>query len=629
MSQDLTDRYNRFQANAVNDIVSDFTIKPAGRFLLVIPTGGGKTFTAVKAVNRLFATGLLNATHDRVLWTAHRNYLLDQAKETFEKYAAHKQPETSIVSRIDFEMVGKTKAYLHGKSGVKLVVIDEAHHGAANSYQAIFEKSSVGVLGLTATPSRHDGKPLEFERESFSIGFPDLIELGLVLRPKVVQVDGSDFDFSTFDQDDLEQLNTISRNTKIINAILKGKEDFKKVVIYVGTKTHAKSLWHQLRESALAGLYDSIAYVLGNVNSRDEDRNTFLEKERNFERAILINVDVLTEGYDDPTVNTIVMARPTNSKLVYMQAMGRAVRRDPANDSKTAYLLEVVDSLPNIRYRIDNRWLYAEISDALEPAVEDREYSSASAFQSLLNSVYDDYKVPQEFRLRPEFDERQRYALLLFKVFLGPTNYCHIPIVVDRNNRLQVSNFFNYMSARIPYFLQKKVNTNAAYGMAPIDGIEILSNSKNQRRIFEAMENSISDQPTPTSMRPWITYFSLSYRPAVEAFSDDVKKFLDDMVNADTIRELLTTAGFPQNSYLVRFPLPVGSFLGRIVTSEEYEQIQGLVRQFEHIRATKISEDHRPYVISIGDQPSLPVEQSLMPSLTTIVRYQIHYATKI
>jgi superfamily II DNA or RNA helicase len=629
MSQDLTERYNRFQANAVNDIASDFTKKPTGRFLLVIPTGGGKTFTAVKAINRLFETGLLNATHDRVLWTAHRNYLLDQAKETFEKYAEYKQSETSIVSRIDFEMVGKTKAYLSGNTGVKLVVIDEAHHGAANSYQAIFEKSSVGVLGLTATPTRHDGKPLDFERESFSIGFPDLIELGLVLRPKVVRVDGSDFDFSTFDQDDLEQLNTIARNTKIINAILKGKDDFKKVVIYVGTKTHAKSLWHQIRESALVGLYDSIAYILGNVNSRNEDRDTFLEKERNFARAILINVDVLTEGYDDPTVNTIVMARPTNSKLVYMQAMGRAVRRDHANDSKVAYLLEVVDSLPNIRYRIDNRWLYAEISDALEPAVEDREYSSASEFQALLNSVYDDYKVPQEFRLLPEFDERQRYALLLFKVFLGTTSYCHIPIVVDRDNRLQVSNFFNYMSARIPYFVQKKINTSAAYNMAPIDGIEILSTAKNQRRIFEAMENSISDQPTATSMHPWITYFSLSYRPAVDAFNDDVKKFLDDMVNADAIREHLTTAGFPQNSYLVRFPLPVGSFLGRIVTSEEYEQIQGLVNQFENIRATKVSEDHRPYVISIGDQPSLPVEQSLMPSLTTIVRYQIHYATKI
>jgi superfamily II DNA or RNA helicase len=629
MSQDLTDRYNRFQANAVDDIESDFAEKPTGRFLLVIPTGGGKTFTAVKAVNRLFSNGLLDASQDRVLWTAHRNYLLEQAKETFEKYSENKPPETSIVSKIDFEMVGKTKAYLSRNRNVKLVVIDEAHHGAANSYQAIFEKTSVGVLGLTATPTRHDGKPLDFERESFSIGFPDLIELGVVLRPKVVQVDGGDFDFSTFDQDDLEQLNTAARNAKIINAILEGKDDFQKVVIYVGTKTHAKSLWQQLRESALADYFDSISYILGNENSRKEDRDTFLDKERNFHRAILINVDVLTEGYDDPAVNTIVMARPTNSKLVYMQAMGRAVRRDPANDSKAAYVLEVVDSLPNIRYRIDNRWLYAEISDALEPAVEDREYCSATAFQSLLNTVYEDYNVPQELRLLPEFDERQRYALLLFKVFLGPTSYCHIPIVSDRNNRLQVSNFFNYMSARIPYFVQKKINTSAVYSMAPIDGIEILSTAKNQRRIFEAMENSISDQPTPTSMRPWITYFSLSYRPPVEAFSDEVKAFLEDMVNGSAIREQLTTAGFPPNSYLVRFPLPVGSFLGRIVTFEEYTRIQELVNQFENIKATRISEDHRPYVTSIVDQPSLPVEQSLMPSLTTIVRYQIQYATKI
>jgi hypothetical protein len=121
----------------------------------------------------------------------------------------------------------------------------------------------------------------------------------------------------------------------------------------------------------------------------------------------------------------------------------------------------------------------------------------------------------------------------------------------------------------------------------------------------------------------------LSYRPTVEAFSPDVKYFLEDMVNAAAIREQLTTAGFSPNSFFVRFPLPLGSFLGRIVTSEEFTQIQGLVDQFENVRQTKVSEDHRPYVNSIGDQPSLPVEQSLMPSLTTIVRDQIHYATKI
>lgn len=629
MSQDLTDRYNRFQANAVNDIESDFAEKPTGRFLLVIPTGGGKTFTAVKAVNRLFSKGLLNASQDRVLWTAHRNYLLEQAKETFEKYAESQPPETSIVSKIDFEMVGKTKVYLSGNTNVKLVVIDEAHHGAANSYQAIFEKTSVGVLGLTATPTRHDGKPLEFERESFSIGFPDLIELGVILRPTVVQIEGGNFDISTFDLDDLEQLNTATRNARIISALLYGNNDFKKVVIYVGTKSHAKTLWKQLRESELVSCYESISYITGDGNSRNEERTDFLAKERGFSRAILINVDVLTEGYDDPSVNTVVMARPTNSKLVYMQAMGRAVRRDPENDAKRAYVLEVVDSLPNIRYRIDNRWLYAEISDALEPAVEDREYSSAEDFTSTLHSIFEEYNVTSDLRVVPQFDDKQRYGLLLFKVYLGPTSHCHIPVLINRDNRIQVSNFFNYMSARIPYFVQKKINTAAAYSMAPIDGIEILTVPQHQRRIFEAMENSISEQPTPSSMRPWITYFSLSYRPAVESFSIEVREFLQDMVNADAIRQQLTLACFSPDSYLVRFPLPVGSFLGRVVTSDEFVQIETLVRKFESVRATKVAEDHRPYVTAIVDQPSLPVEQSLISSLTTIVRYNIKFATKI
>ena len=106
-----------------------------------------------------------------------------------------------------------------------------------------------------------------------------------------------------------------------------------------------------------------------------------------------MNVDVLTEGYDDPSVNTIVMARPTRSKLVYMQAMGRAIRHDPNNDAKTAYVIEIEDTLPNIRYRIDNRWLYAEISDALEPAVEDREYADVNGLNELLKGIYEQYGV--------------------------------------------------------------------------------------------------------------------------------------------------------------------------------------------------------------------------------------------
>ena len=74
--ESYTERFDRFQKNAVDAIKSDFKENLNGRFLLVIPTGGGKTFTAVKSVNALFEDGTLNPKQDRVVWVAHRQELL-------------------------------------------------------------------------------------------------------------------------------------------------------------------------------------------------------------------------------------------------------------------------------------------------------------------------------------------------------------------------------------------------------------------------------------------------------------------------------------------------------------------------------------------------------------------------
>ena len=99
-------------------------------------------------------------------------------------------------------------------------------------------------------------------------------------------------------------------------------------------------------------------------------------------KSILINIEVLAEGYDDPTIDTVVMACPMKSTLKYMQAAGRAIRRDKDNDNKKAYIVPVEDNLPNIRYRFDNRWLYSDISDALEPEVIDETYSDKTTFKN-------------------------------------------------------------------------------------------------------------------------------------------------------------------------------------------------------------------------------------------------------
>jgi superfamily II DNA or RNA helicase len=89
----------------------------------------------------------------------------------------------------------------------------------------------------------------------------------------------------------------------------------------------------------LPELYTSVSWVFGGAkeNSRGLDRDVFFRQEKERKRSILINVDLLTEGYDDPAVNTVVMAAPCKSKLYCFQVVGRAVRRDPQNPEKQTH----------------------------------------------------------------------------------------------------------------------------------------------------------------------------------------------------------------------------------------------------------------------------------------------------
>lgn len=161
---------------------------------------------------------------------------------------------------------------------------------------------------------------------------------------------------------------------------------------------------------------------------------------------------MLTEGYDDPTVNTVVMAAPTRSKLIYMQAIGRCIRVDKENALKKAFIVEVEDDLPNIRYRINNRWLFSEISDSLEPAVEDRVFSSGEEFKCVIGEILSKYNIKRDGLVIPKWDKTMRYSLLLFRYYVGKGEYHHLPIFIDGHNRSAVSNWFNFLSERLPNY---------------------------------------------------------------------------------------------------------------------------------------------------------------------------------
>ncbi len=630
---DIQERYDSFQKDAVRAIANDFEKKLNGRYLLVIPTGGGKTITAVKAICQLYADNVLDSSSDKVLWTAHRQELLNQAEEAFIKIIDSTSAPISLDNNIRIEMISVAPKALQDES-VKLAVIDEAHHGAASSYQPLFKKSSIGLLGLTATPSRHDGAPLEFDRESFSIGFPDLVKKGIILRPDVRTVEGGQYDFGGFSDDDLEALNNKERNERIVRHLAEKKDEYNKIIIYVGTKAHAKQLYKVLKGTSFADGYDSISYIIGGENSRNQSREDFIEQEKEYKRSILVNVQVLTEGYDDPKVNTVVMATPSKSKLYYMQALGRGIRIDPDDALKQAYVVEVVDELPNIRYRIDNRWLYSDISDALEPSVDDVTYSNKSEFQDEITNIFTKYSVPKEWRVVPDYNEDYRYSMLVFRQYRGPGNYVCFPLVISNENRTRIGNMFNFISERMAHSAKfAEYNNEAIFKMLGVDGVSLISENSTQKIIIDAMRNAraicITDEDQLNEFvrlgHPWLNFVALHFRKKQEDLPGDLLSFIQEMVNREQILEVLKDRDYEKGAILVRLPLPLGFYVGKMLTKSEFDEVNKLVVMLGELKEKKGSEDHRDAVDVVVGEAILPIEIRHSTSLITIVRESLDY----
>ncbi len=628
---DLKARYDEFQSDAVNAVVSDFAEEGNGRFLLVIPTGGGKTFTAAKSVCQMYVQGILDPESDHVLWIAHRLELIDQASSTFAHVIADNELDIKVGAQIRVEMISACQAVLSEDKRIKLIVIDEAHHAAANSYQPLFEQTKAGVLGLTATPSRHDGLPLEFEKESYSIGFPDLVKKGIILRPHIINVEGGEYDIDNLNEDDLEQLNNSNRNKNIIKAIGDNKEKFKKIIIYVGTKTHAKDLYSLLRDSSLSKDYESISYITGESNSRSQSRTDFIAKEKEFKRSILVNVQVLSEGYDDPKVNAVIMATPSKSKLYYMQAMGRAIRQDPEDADKSAYLVEVIDDLPNIRYRIDNRWLYSDISDALEPAVIDREYSSNDELIDVISALYEEYSVIEGDRIYPEVQEGARYSLLLFNHYVGSKKYVHRSVLIDGNNRIQFSSAYNFMSERMKTFVGKSYNAETVFKMIGRSLANSGIKKEQYRPIYDAMVNayrSIQADVEPDKYielgSPWVTFVALNYRIRENEIDSDLLAFVEDMINKDEVIEKVKNHDYEVGDVLLKLPQPLSHYVGLFVKASTAASFSRIV---EGISALKDdgTDDQFQRVSSALSEIVLPIEAKYTASLILIARESNQY----
>jgi len=299
----------------------------------VLPTGAGKT---------VIFTHLPKYKQDSLpmLILAHREELLIQAKEklqrsnpslTVEIEQAQNHAAQSDVVIASVPTLGRNNSdriSRFPRNYFRTIVIDEAHHAAAPTYRRIldyFENSF--TLGVTATPQRSDNTRLTdvFDEIVYYKTIVDLIEQGWLSRvvgyriktdTDISGVGTNEGDYISSQLEDA--IDNPQRNNLIVASYMEICGTSKAIAFCAGVE-HA----HNLAASFKAANINA-EVIIGTTQS--EQRREILDRFSSGETLVLVNVGVLTEGFDEPSVEAIILARPTRSTLLYTQIVARGTR---------------------------------------------------------------------------------------------------------------------------------------------------------------------------------------------------------------------------------------------------------------------------------------------------------------
>jgi superfamily II DNA or RNA helicase len=376
-----------FQDTAVARCLEAFGRRRNGRIGLILPTGAGKTRTAMRIVLAMLAKSA--APNTLVYWVTHQRNLREQAHRELQKLVGcgcEQIPDDQLMplaNRIKFVMVGELAPLLKAANTPPvLIVVDEAHHAAAPSYEPVFsDLGAAPVLLLTATPNRSDRLPIGIDEIAFTITYRELAERRAVLTPQFIDFPVSDFDWSQEAIADLADY-----------VIESATAEFTKVLVLAPRLDRVEEFYQALanrlpQDHPLA--QDDLGYVHGSGNSLDIDNEDFLALFAAKPRAVLVSAQLLLEGFDDPAINTVVVTYPSTSVIRLMQAAGRCVRYAPSK--RTAYVVQARND--HIAYHFDQRWLYQEIDDFLRPQLLDVEYGSVAELKDRATALLQAHNV--------------------------------------------------------------------------------------------------------------------------------------------------------------------------------------------------------------------------------------------
>lgn len=309
----------------------------------VAPTGAGKTIMLSAVAGKM-----IGGTDAKAAVLGHRDELTAQNREKFAR--VNPAITTSVVDASDkswnglvtFAMVQtlSRSTNLTNMPALDLLVIDEAHHATADSYRRIIDQAlkanpSCRIFGVTATPNRGDRKGLRevFSNVSDQIRIGELIRSGHLVPPRSFIIDvgvkeelarvrktASDFDMG--------EVERIMNRTPVTDAVVKHWKDKaadRQSVVFCSTVDHARGVTDAFNAAGItAGL------VHGEMG--DSARKSVLAAYAAGKLRMVVNVAVLTEGWDHPPTSCVVLLRPSSFKSTMIQMVGRGLRTVDANE---------------------------------------------------------------------------------------------------------------------------------------------------------------------------------------------------------------------------------------------------------------------------------------------------------
>ena len=338
--------------------VRDSIARGNKRVILQLPTGGGKTRIASEIISLTTKKG------KRALFTCHRQKLVLQAFEAIGRPSATSVSmgsagafDKDLPIQIGMLQTLKSRIAKFGKKylgDIDIIILDEVQYGANSSMQHDLYNTypDTITIGLSATPCTSDGYRLENWDDIISVvQTVDLVEMGFLVNPICFAPATPDLSRVTIRQGDyaVDELSQIMDKADLVTNVVETYEKYaqgKKALVFAVNIRHAENI---------ADSFKDAGHLVGVLHSKQSAamRNMMIDDFSNDYIRVLVSVDALSVGFDEPSAEVAILARPTKSIPYYLQQVGRVLRIHPTKDS--AMILDMGGCIANCGHPLKTR----------------------------------------------------------------------------------------------------------------------------------------------------------------------------------------------------------------------------------------------------------------------------------